>query len=77
MAETNFHSTRRGSKFYDFDIPKLTEQLERIANALEGKNKIEEKRLVLEQKKLNRRLRIKESKDARITGSSEDSYESA
>ena len=42
MAETNFHSTRRGSKFYDFDIPKLTEQLERIANALEGKNKIEE-----------------------------------
>ena len=72
MAETNFHSTRRGSKFYDFDIPKLTEQLERIANALEGKNKIEEKRLVLEQKKL-----LKESKDARITGSSEDSDESA
>ena len=72
MAETNFHSTRRGSKFYDFDIPKLTEQLERIANALEGKNKIEEKRLVLEQKKL-----LKESKDARITGGSEDSDESA
>ena len=72
MAETNFHSTRRGSKFYDFDIPKLTEQLERIANALEGKNKIEEKRLVLEQKKL-----IKENVNARITGSSEDSDESA
>jgi len=71
MAETNFHSTRRGSKFYDFDIPKLTEQLERIANALEGKNKIEEKRLILEQKKL-----LKETKDARVTGSSEDSNES-
>ena len=68
---TDFHSTRRGSKFYDFDIPKLTEQLERIANALEGKNKIEEKRLVLEQKKL-----LKESTNAGITRSSENSDES-
>ena len=68
---TDFPSTRRGAKFYDFDIPKLTEQLERIANALEGKNKIEEKRLVLEQKKL-----LKESKDAGITRSSENSDES-
>ena len=68
---TEFPSTRRGAKFYDFDIPKLTDQLERIANALESKNKIEEKRLVLEQKKL-----LKESKDARITGSGEDSNES-
>ena len=68
---TDFPSTRRGSKFYDFDIPKLTEQLERIANALEGKNKIEEKRLVLEQKKL-----LKESTNAGITRSSENSDES-
>jgi hypothetical protein len=69
---TEFNATRRGSKFYDFDIPKLADQLERIANALENKNKIEEKRLVLEHKKL-----LKENKDARITGSSEDSNESA
>jgi hypothetical protein len=68
---TEFPSTRRGAKFYDFDIPKLTDQLERIANALESKNKIEEKRLVLEQKKL-----INEKANAGITRSSENSDES-
>lgn len=72
MANPDFHTTRRGSKFYDLDVPKLAEQLERIANALEKQNAIEEKKLVLEQKKL-----IKESKDAGITRSSENSAESA
>jgi hypothetical protein len=66
-----FHTTRRGSKFYDFDVPKLAEQLERIANAMEAQNKIEEKKLLLEQKKY-----LNENKNARTTGSGSDSDES-
>jgi hypothetical protein len=47
----DFAKTRRGTKFFDFDLPKIASQLERIAEQLERKNQIEEKRLVLEQKK--------------------------
>jgi hypothetical protein len=54
----DFFKTRRGTKFFDMDLPKLASQLERIAEALEKKNIIEEKRLVLEHKKF-----IKENKN--------------
>jgi hypothetical protein len=47
----DFSRTRRGSKFFDADLPKIASQLERIAEAMERKNLIEEKRLLLEQKK--------------------------
>jgi len=50
----DFSKSRRGTKFFDFDLPKIAEQLERIASHLEKKNQIEEKRLILEQKKFLR-----------------------
>lgn len=50
----DFAKTRRGTKFFDLDLPKIASQLERIAEQLERKNQIEEKRLVLEQKKFLR-----------------------
>lgn len=46
----DFSKSRRGTKFFDLDLPKIASQLERIAEAMERKNLIEEKRLLLEQK---------------------------
>lgn len=46
-----FSRTRRGQKLFDFDLPNIAEQLQRIAAALEKKNLIEERRLMLEKKK--------------------------
>jgi len=46
-----FARTRRGQKLFDLDLPKIANQLERIADALEKKNLIEEKKLILEKKK--------------------------
>jgi hypothetical protein len=53
----DFEKTRRGQRFVDFDIPMIAEQLKRIADGLESKNKIEEKRLILEQKRYNKEFR--------------------
>jgi hypothetical protein len=53
----DFAKTRRGQRFVDFDIPMIAEQLKRIADGLESKNKIEEKRLILEQKRYNKEFR--------------------
>jgi hypothetical protein len=61
----DFAKTRRGAEFFDYNLPKIAGQLERIANAMERKNAIEEKRLVLEQKQYKK-------DNARTTGSSED-----
>jgi len=33
----DFSKSRRGTKFFDFDLPKIAEQLERIASHLEKK----------------------------------------
>ena len=46
----DFFKSRRGSKFFDLDLPNIASQLERIAEAMERKNMIEEKRLLLEQR---------------------------
>ena len=62
----DFAKTRRGAEFFDYNLPKIAGQLERIANAMERKNTIEEKRLLLEQKQYKK-------DNARTTGSSEDS----
>lgn len=47
----NFARSRRGSKFFELDIPKIAEQLERIANQMERKNRLEEKRILIEHKR--------------------------
>jgi hypothetical protein len=39
-----------GRKFYEADIPKLTNALERIANQMEVANKLEEKKMLLNEK---------------------------
>jgi hypothetical protein len=66
----DFAKTRRGSKFFDMDLPKIASMLERIAVGLEEKNKLEEKKLMLEQKKWlkenrseDRDEKIQEAKD--------------
>ena len=66
-----FAKSRTGKKFLEFDVPRLAEAMEKLATAITESNKIEEKKLVLEQKRfLNER-----KEHARITGSSEDSPE--
>ena len=35
MSDVPFHATRMGQKFYEHTLPRLVEQLERIAAALE------------------------------------------
>jgi len=49
-----------GRKFYDADVPKLVNVLERIAVQLEKKNKLEEKKFILEER--IQKLTIKEAK---------------
>jgi hypothetical protein len=51
-----FSKTRNGKKFFEFDIPRLAEAMENLANAITESNKIEEKKLLIEQKRyLNER----------------------
>jgi hypothetical protein len=59
----DFARTRRGSKFFELDIPKIAEQLERIAAQMERKNRIEEKRFLLEQRKYNKENKIIDETD--------------
>ena len=56
---SEFFRTAMGRKMIDKDIPKLVNVLERIAIQLEQKNKLEEKKFILEEK--IQRLTIKES----------------
>ena len=46
-----FSKSRIGKKFLEFDIPRLTEAMEKLANAMVESNKLEEKKLLLEHKK--------------------------
>jgi|TARA_R110000782_G_scaffold206880_1_gene295403 hypothetical protein len=57
---SEFFRTQMGRKFYDADIPQLVKVLERIASQMEKKNKLEEKRFLLEEKV--QKLSIRESK---------------
>lgn len=58
-----FSKTRSGMKFLNIDLPAIAKQLERIAEGLENKNQIDEKRLVLEHRKYMREGKlIRESK---------------
>tara|TARA_B100000767_G_scaffold208483_1_gene195433 strand:+ start:44 stop:229 length:186 start_codon:yes stop_codon:yes gene_type:complete len=56
---SEFFRTQMGRKLIDGDIPKLVNVLERIANQLEKKNKLEERKFVLEER--IQKLTIKES----------------
>jgi hypothetical protein len=53
-----FSRTRAGMKFLNVDLPAIAKQLERIAEGLDKKNQIEEKRLMLEHKKYIREGRL-------------------
>jgi len=57
---SEFFRTAMGRKFYDADIPQLVKVLEKIATQMENKNKLEEKRFVLEER--IQKLAIRESK---------------
>jgi hypothetical protein len=58
---SEFFRTQMGRKLIDVDIPNLVNVLVRIANQLEKKNKLEEKKFVLEEK--IQKLSIRESKN--------------
>jgi hypothetical protein len=53
-----FAKSRNGKKFFEFDIPRLAQAMEKLAEALVQSNKIEEKKLVLEQKRVLNEQRI-------------------
>lgn len=57
---SEFFRTAVGRKFYDADMPSLVKSLEKIASQMERKNKLEEKRFLLEEKL--QKLSIRESK---------------
>lgn len=38
----NFFQTRMGQKYYEHDVPRIADALERIANALEKQNEFEQ-----------------------------------
>ena len=56
---SEFFRTQMGRKLIDGDIPKLVNVLERIAVQLERKNKLDEKKFVLEERV--QKLTIKEA----------------
>ena len=56
---SEFFKTAMGRKLIDGDIPNLVNVLERIATQLERKNKLEEKKFVLEER--IQKLSIRES----------------
>jgi|TARA_R110000796_G_scaffold10531_3_gene35081 hypothetical protein len=58
---SEFFRTQMGRKLIDGDIPNLVKVLERIAIQMEKKNKLEEKRFILEEKL--QKLSIKESRN--------------
>jgi|TARA_X000001382_G_C3136531_1_gene168112 hypothetical protein len=56
---SEFFRTGMGRKFYEADVPKLVSVLERIATQMERKNKLEEKKFILEER--IQKLTIKEA----------------
>jgi hypothetical protein len=65
-----FAKSQIGKKFLTNDIPQLVVALNKLTEAMTESNKIEEKKLLIEQKRY-----LNEQKHARITGSSEDGNE--
>ena len=48
---TESAKTLTGKKFYEKDVPKLISVLEKLSDALLESNKLEEKKLLIEQKR--------------------------
>jgi len=65
-----FAKSRTGKKFFEFDIPKLIEAMQGLSTSINESNKIEEKKLLIEQK------RYLNENHARITGSGQNGPES-
>ena len=65
---SEFAKSQIGKKFLTNDIPQLVVSLNKLTEAMNESNKIEEKKLLIEQKRY-----LNETKNARTTGSSEDS----
>tara|TARA_B100000900_G_C20394813_1_gene640193 strand:- start:141 stop:317 length:177 start_codon:yes stop_codon:yes gene_type:complete len=55
MKDPNFYKTPMGKKYYEHDLPKLIESQNRLAEAIEKQNKINEQANRLEQVKLRNR----------------------
>lgn len=53
-----FSKTRSGMKLLNIDLPAIAKQLERIAEGLEKKNQLDEKRLVLEHRKYMKEAKL-------------------
>ena len=52
-----FYKTAMGRKFYETDVPKLINVLEKIASKLDESNRLEEKRFKLEEKLLRGQIK--------------------
>lgn len=68
---TEFGKSAQGKKFLEHDVPRLAIAMENLAKAISESNKIEEKKLLFEKRKL-----LNENKHAGITRSSENRNES-
>ena len=55
MKDPNFFKTPMGKKYYEHDLPKLIESQNRLAEAIEKQNKINEQANRLEQVRLRNR----------------------
>ena len=51
MSKIEFHNTKMGQKYYMHDLPRLIESNNRLAEALEKQNAINEKLIRIEKKK--------------------------
>ena len=59
-----FHKTSMGKKFYDADLPKLIQSMNRLSDALEKSNALREKDIKENKKAVSKKLKaqITESK---------------
>jgi hypothetical protein len=67
---SEFAKSQIGKKFLTNDIPQLVVALNKLTEAMNESNKIEEKKLIIEQKRY-----LNETKNARITGDAESNTE--
>jgi len=61
--EENIKKSPRLKKYYDKEVPVMIKTLLRIAEALEGQNKLEEKRQLFEKKKWHNEKILLEGKN--------------
>jgi len=67
---SEFAKSQIGKKFLTNDIPQLVVALNKLTEAMNESNKIEEKKLLIEQKRY-----LNETKNARTTGDAESNTE--